>query len=344
MPDRLHPCLETEVPLDDAERGTDAGQGVIQDLEERLALLEGGQACVVAASGMAAMSGAFLALLKTGDHVIISKPVYVAVDALFAQHLSSRYGIETTFVDTTNPENVGRAITARTQLVHVETPTNPTTFVSDIAEIAGITQAAGALLMVDSTWSGLVTQRPLQLGADLVAHSLSKYVNGHADAIGGAIIGSSALIKPIRGFTLGNLGACISPFNAAQILRGSVTLPLRMAIHCRNAAKVATFLEAHPKVAWVRYPGLPSHPQHQIAVRQMQGFSGMLNFDIRADRRRLPELTKRLRVFVHATCFGHDHSLIMVYRFGKQFFYRVSVGLEDADDLIADLDQALDAL
>ena len=195
--------------------------------------------------------------------------------------------------------------------------------------------------MVDSTWSGLLPQRPLELGADLVAHSLSKYINGHGDALGGAVIGRQDLIDKIRFFAVKTLGGCISPFNAWQIMRGMVTLPMRMERHSSNAMKVATFLEAHPKVAWVRYPGLPSHPQHEVARKQMNGFSGMLTFDIKGDPTQRAELLRRLRLFTHATCLGHDESLIMVYNWAGQDFFRVSIGLEDAPDLIADLDQAL---
>lgn len=313
-------------------------------LEQRLASLEGGEGCVVLASGVAAISGTLLMLLSAGDHVVSSDPVYVAVRDLLLNHFPNRFGIQATLVDATDADNVRRAITPKTRLVHIETPSNPTTFISDIAEIAEITHEAGALLSVDSTWSGLVTQRPLALGADLVMHSLSKYINGHGDAIGGAMIGPAAIVEKLRRFAVVDLGACISPFNAWQIMRGSATLPLRIERHCANALRVAEFLEAHPKVAWVRYPGLKSHPQHAVAARQMQGFSGMLNFDIKGDPAQRPELLKRLKVFTHATCLGHDESLIMVYTWQEAKFFRVSIGLEDAEDLIADLDQGLNAV
>jgi cystathionine beta-lyase/cystathionine gamma-synthase len=248
-------------------------------------------------------------------------------------------------VDTSDPKNVQNAITSKTRLVHVETPGNPTTLISDIAAIARVTQNAGIPLSVDSTWSGLVTQHPLQLGATLVMHSITKYINGHGDALGGAVLGPKELLDKVRRFAIKDLGACISPFNAWQIMRGIVTLPMRMARHCANAMQVAEFLAQHPKVAWVRYPGLKTHPQHAIAQRQMSGFAGMLNFDIRSDAKQRTELLRRLKIFTHATSMGADESLVMVYDdYHGHDFFRLSIGLEDPQDLMADLDQALTAI
>ncbi len=311
-------------------------------LEEKLLALEGGEDCVVTASGVSAINGTFLALLRSGDHIVASEIAYSSVRTMLLDYLPNRFGITATLVDTTDPECIRDALTDRTTLVHIETPGNPTTEVSDIAAAARITHEAGAILSVDSTWSGLTTQRPFDLGADLVMHSLTKYINGHGDALGGAVFGSKTTIETIRRFVVKDMGACISPFNAWQIMRGIVTMPLRMERHNANAMLVAAFLEQHPKVAWVRYPGLPSHPQHAIAARQMAGFSGMLNFDLRPEAGDRYEVLKKLRVFTHATSLGHDESLIMVYgdyRGGSCF--RVSIGLEDAHDLIADLAQAL---
>lgn len=310
-------------------------------LEEKLADLEGGSACAVVASGVAAIAGTMLTLLNTGDHIISSNVVYVSIYRLLCEDFPDRFGIETSLVDTSDPAAVKAALTPATKVIHIETPGNPTTRISDVAAIAEIAREASAILTVDSTWSGLLTQYPLQLGADLVFHSLSKYINGHGDALGGAIIGSQELIDRIRRFAVADLGGCISPFNAWQIMRGSETLPLRLERHSRNAMAVAEFLETHPKVAWVRYPGLDSHPQHEIAKRQMSSFSGMLNFDIKGDPSQRWEVIRRLEFFAHATCLGHDESLIAVYDWDDEYFFRVSVGLEDPEDLIADLDQAL---
>jgi len=339
----------TQAPAEpDTAPETEAGGGgaglAVTRLEQRLATLEGGDDCVATASGMAAISNTCLALLSAGDHVVASRVVYVSVNELLRNHLPGRFGINSSLVETWDLQAVRKAITPQTRMVYVETPANPTTQISDIAAIARIAREAEAILTVDSTLSGLITQHPLQLGADLVIHSITKYANGHADALGGAVIGRRPLIERIRQFAVVDFGAGISPFNAWQILRGLVTLPMRMERHNRNALLVAQFLEGHPKVAWVRYPGLQSHPQHEIARKQMSGFSGMLNFDIKGRPRQRAEVLKRLKLFTHASCFGHDQSLIAVYRCGRRFFFRVSVGLEDPQDLIADLDQALRAV
>ena len=191
----------------------------------------------------------------------------------------------------------------------------------------------------------LIIPNRLPILSTLVMHSLSKYINGHGDAIGGAVLGPKMLTDRIRRFTVKDLGGCISPFNAWQIMRGMATLPLRMERHNQNAMEVARFLENHPKVAWVRYPGLRNHPQHRIAKKQMDGFSGMLNFDIKGDPKQRPAVVERLKLFTYATCLGHEESLIMVYDdFKGSEFFRVSVGLEDPEDLIADLDQALEII
>ncbi len=310
-------------------------------LEEKLADLEGAEDCVLTASGVAAISGSFLTLLNTGDHIISSDVVYIAIHDLLAEHCPQRLGIETSLVDTSDLAAVRAAVKPNTKIIHVETPGNPTTRISDIAALAEIAREAGALLTVDSTWSGLLSQQPLELGADLVFHSLSKYVNGQGDAVAGAVLGSQELVDQVRQFAVVTLGACISPFNAWQIMRGSETLPLRLERHSANALAVAEFLEAHPKVAWVRFPGLPSHPQHETAKAQMTYYSGMLNFDIVGDASQRLEVIRRLKFFRHATCLGHDESLIALYPWEDPSFYRVSVGLEDAEDLIDDLDQAL---
>ena len=310
-------------------------------LEEKLADLEGAEDCVLTASGVSAIAGSFLTLLNTGDHIISSDVVYVAIHDLLAEDFPKRFGIATSLVDTSDPAAVRAALTPETKIIHVETPGNPTTRISDIAALAEVAREAGALLTVDSTWSGLLSQQPLALGADLVFHSLSKYINGHGDAVAGAVMGSGALIDRVRQFAVVNLGGCISPFNAWQIMRGSVTLPLRLERHSANALAVAQFLESHPRVAWVRFPGLPSHPQHGVARRQMKYYSGMLNFDVKGDPGQRIEVIRRLKFFTHATCLGHDESLIALYPWEEPQFFRVSVGLEDAEDLIDDLDQAL---
>jgi len=230
--------------------------------------------------------------------------------------------------------------------------------VAEIARRAGA-HGNGAIITVDSTHSGLVLQQPLELGADLVFHSLSKYVNGHGDGLGGAVIGRKDLVRQIRQSAMVHLGPTISPFNAWLLMRSSVTLPMRMERHSANGMKVARFLQSDPRVAFVRYPGLESHPQHETARRQMSGFSGMINFGLAGGPEVYFEFLKRLRVIAHAVCLGHDESLIQYYPqegnhpelgvlnypedLGGAFF-RLSVGLEDAEDLIADLGRGLQAV
>ncbi len=333
-------------------------------LEERLAILEGGEDCVVTASGMGAVAATLFTLLNAGDRLVASEICYTGTQKLAGFHLP-RFGVDTVQVDTTDLDAVRRAVVPGTKLVFVETPGNPIVQISDIARIAKIAHDAGALLAVDSTWSGLVTQRPLDLGADIVIHSATKYINGHGDSLGGAVIGPRKLMTEIREYGIVHLGACASPMNAWLIMRGSVTLPMRMQRHCENGMKVARFLESHDRVLSVRYPGLKSHPGHKIAKRQMSAYGGMLNFNLRTDMTQHFEFLKKLRLVTYAVSLGHDQSLI--YYMPTDFFFadwgvmdtaqkekysrimgagvfRLSVGIEDADDIIEDLAQAIDAV
>ncbi|MCX7403455.1 MAG: aminotransferase class I/II-fold pyridoxal phosphate-dependent enzyme [Planctomycetia bacterium] len=328
-------------------------------LEERLAGLEGGEDCVVFSSGVAAVGGVFFSLLSAGDHMVSSRICYIGIHGLLVEHLGKRFGVEVSMVDSTNVEDVRAAIRPTTKLVHIETPSNPTTLVSDIAAIAAIARTVGALVTVDSTFSGIIAQQPLLLGADLVMHSLTKYINGHGDGLGGAVIGRQDLITRIRDAASIHLGATINPFGAWLMSRSVVTLPLRMQRHCENGLRVAQFLESHPKVKLVRYPGLESHPQHAIARRQMDGYGGMLNFILAAEKKDYFRFLESLRVITHAVCLGHAESLVQYYpqegnhpELGVlnypedigEGFLRLSVGLEDAKDLIADLAQALEKI
>lgn len=330
-------------------------------LEERLAILEGGEDCIVSASGMGAIAAAMFTLLKAGDHIVASEVSYTGTQKLLGFHLP-RFGVDVSLVDTTDMAEVGNAIRADTRVVYVETPGNPVVSISDITKISDMAHAVGATMIVDSTWSGLVNQHPLALGADLVVHSATKYINGHGDALGGAIIGPRKVLTDIREYGIVHLGACISPFNAWLILRGSVTLPLRMVKHSQNGLAVASFLESHPKVKSVTYPGLKSHPSFDLAAKQMSAPSGMLNFNLRADMMAHFEFLRHLDLITHAVSLGHDQSLI-VYIPTEFFFedmvvfndaqkgkyrrlmgegiFRLSVGIENAEDIIEDLKQAL---
>jgi len=249
-------------------------------------------------------------------------------------------------------------------MVYAETPANPILRISDIAALAEIAHEAGALLVVDSTWAGPRLQRPLALGADLVLHSLTKYLNGHGDALGGAVLGSAETVRRIRKEMLVHLGGVLSPFNAWLIVRGLATLPMRMKQHCESALRVARFLEGHPRVARVFHPGLESHPHHELAARQMSDSGGMLTFTLKGGLSAAITLAEKIRLFSYATSLGHAHSLLFYYptdmyvdasplyteeqkcrirEWTGEGIVRASIGLESADDLIRDLDQALRA-
>jgi methionine-gamma-lyase len=333
-------------------------------LEERLAALEGSEDCIVTASGMGAVSAVLFTLLNAGDHIVASEVCYTGTQKLLSVHMP-RFGVDVSLVDTTDLEAVRAAVKPETKVVFVETPGNPIVYISDIERIAEIAHAAGATMVVDSTWSGLLTQKPIDLGTDVVIHSATKYLNGHGDALGGAIMGRRKLLADVREYGIVHLGACASPFNAWLIMRGLVTLPLRMQKHSANAMEVARFLQAHPKVTQVRYPGLESHPQHDVAVRQMSEFSGMMNFSIYAELMENFKFLENLQIITHAVSLGHDQSLILyiptLFFFDEmvQFderqkekytkimgegIFRFSVGIENAEDIIRDLDQALETL
>ena len=322
-------------------------------LQEKLSSLEGGEDCVVLASGVAALSGLFFSLLQTGDHVIFSSVTYIAVYRLLNELINNKFNVETTIVDTSDLEAVKAAIRPNTKLIHIETPGNPTLSISNIEEIAKIAHQNGVLLSVDNTFASPYNQRPIELGADFVVESLTKYINGHGDAMGGAIIGKKEYLDIIRAQAQVNLGGTISPFNAWLIMRGTVTLPLRMRRHNDNALKIARWLEKQPGVSFVAYPGLESNKGHEIAEKQMiNGFGGVLSFGLKADHDTHNRFVQNLNIITSAVSLGHDESLIVFlgenderqYLYPEEFhngFFRFSVGIEDADDLIEDLRQAL---
>ena len=328
-----------------------------QALERKLAALEGGEEAVALASGVAALHAVFFTHVSAGDHVVVSDVVYEATWRLWTELLPRRYGIQATFVDVTDPDAVRAAMRPETRLVCVEAIANPTTKVADIAMLAAIAHAGGAILMVDSTFTPPPFYRPLSDGADLVVHSLTKFINGHGDAMGGAVIGRTELIEPIKADAMVDVGGVISPFNAWMIQRGSVTLPLRLRQHFASAQRVAEFLEADPRVAFVAYPGLASHPGHALARRQFGGdaYGGMMAFALDGDPDVQNRFVANLRLITSGFSLGHDDSLIVhtaadgprtaTYpaEFRRYGHLRLSVGLEDADDLLADLDAALDA-
>jgi methionine-gamma-lyase len=339
------------------------GNPTLRALEDRLAALEGAEAAVVTASGMAAVSALVLTFLSSGDHLIASEVCYAGSVELFGIHLP-RFGIEVSLVDTSHLEQVRAALRPNTKMIYAETPANPILRIADINALAEIAHEAGTMLAVDSTWASPCLQKPLALAADFVVHSLTKYLNGHGDALGGAVLGSEKNVGRIRKEMLVHLGGVLSPFNAWLIARGLVTLPMRMKQHCQNALQVAQFLESHPKVNRVFYPGLESHPHHELAARQMSDFGGMLTFQLKGGLGAAITLAEKIRLFAYATSLGHAHSLLFYYptdlyidampfytdeqkrrirKWTGEGLIRASLGLESADDLIQDLDQALRA-
>ncbi len=331
-------------------------------LEVKLAALENAESCAAFSSGMAASSSILLSLLSRGDHVVISNTNYPGT-AEVARDTLPRFGIEATPVDTSSLADIEAAIQPNTKMIWTESPSNPLLQITDIKAAADMAHQRGALLVVDSTFATPVATKPLDLGADLVMHSLTKYIGGHGDALGGSVAGRQELIGPLRGEGLIHYGGTISPFNAWLIMRGMATLPLRMRAHQENALKVAAYLENHPRVVRVLYPGLPSHPQHDLAKKQMQNFSGMISFVTDQPQRDSARMMKELEVIHYAVSLGHHRSLICLmetadlinssYRLEGQELekfkamageglFRFSVGLEDADDLIADLERILD--
>ena len=330
-------------------------------LEEKLAVLEGSEACIAFASGMAASTGVLLGHLSAGDHLVICETNYPGT-AEVARHTLPRFGIDITAVDTSAPENVEKALCPETRMVWLETPSNPLLNIADIKAIAEITKDHGALLVVDSTFATPIATRPVELGANLVVHSLTKYIGGHGDAMGGAVCGSEELLTPLRTEALSHYGGVISPFNSWLVLRGMATLPIRMREHAANAMAVAKYLEDHPRVEKVLYPGLASHPQHQLAERQMDNFSGMLSFRVANARDVANKMMTSFEVIHYAVSLGHHRSLMFLLQtddiaptsFGLEGsaldnyraiagdgLFRFSVGLEDPDDICADLDKVL---
>ena len=335
-------------------RNTGANQVALQN---KLAALEEADDAVVLASGVAALHAVFFTFLSAGDHVVVSDTTYEATWKLWSELLPTKYGIEATFVDVGDLDATRAALRPGTRMLIAETIANPTTKVADIGALAQIAADADALLLVDATFTPPTLYRPLADGADLVVHSLTKYINGHGDAMGGAVLGRSELMSQIREQAMVDVGGVISPFNAWLIARGAITLPLRFAQHQRNAERVAAFLDDDPRIAYVRYPGLASHPEHDLAARQFggRGFGAMIAFAVRGDPATQNRFVAALTTITSAVSLGHDESLIVhvgtdgprVAAYPEPFrewgHLRFSVGLEDADDLIADLAAALDA-
>ena len=316
-------------------------------LEQGMAAVEGGNDAAAFGSGIAASAAVFQSL-RPGDHVIAPGEAYHGTGKLL-RDICMPWGLRVTFIDMTDLREVAAAVTKQTKLIWIETPSNPQLKVTDIAAVSEIAHAAGAICVVDNTWSPIV-QKPLEHGADLVVHSTTKYIGGHCDVTGGVVVTrrDDELFQKIR-LVQGTGGAVPSPFDCWLVLRGLRTLPWRMRAHSENALKVAAFLEAHTHIERVDYPGLASHPSHDLAARQMNGCSGMLSFHVKGGREAAIAVAAKVRIFIRATSLGGVESLIehRASITGENAatppgLLRCSIGLEHADDLIEDLAQALD--
>lgn len=322
-------------------------------LEENLAVLEGGVAARVFGSGMAAIHGV-VSLLKSGDHVVCGNDLYGGSPRLFNQVMCD-FGLEFSYVDTSEAENVQRAIRKNTRMVYVETPTNPLMRLSDLAAISAICRRKKVLLVVDNTFMSPYFQQPIAQGADLVVHSTTKFLNGHSDGLGGVVVCSRQDLADRLAFLQKSVGAILSPFECWLVLRGVKTLAARMEIHDRSGRIVADFLAKHAKVKAVFYPGLASHPQHLLAKRQMSGFGAMITFET-GSFKNANKMLKKLRVCSLGESLGGVETLIShpatmthaaLGEKGRKAIgitdglVRISVGIEDVDDLLDDLDQAL---
>ncbi|MGC2637804.1 MAG: PLP-dependent aspartate aminotransferase family protein [Acidobacteriaceae bacterium] len=322
-------------------------------LEANLASLEGGASGHVFASGMAAIA-ALVTMLHAGDHVICGDNVYGGTTRLFSQVIV-RHGIEFTFVDTSCAENVRRAIRPSTKLVHIETPTNPLMTLTDIRAVAAICHQHGIDMSVDNTFMSPWFQHPIELGADIVMHSTTKFLNGHSDGLGGVLVATKPEHAENFRFVQKCTGGILSPFESWLILRGVKTLAVRMRQHDANGRAVAAYLAQHPKISRVAYPGLPDHPQHELAKRQMSGFGSMMSFEI-GSRANAEKLLQAVRVCTNGESLGGvetliSHSATTTHaalsqeereRIGiTEGLVRISVGIEDVEDILADLEQAL---
>ena len=326
--------------------------------EACIADLEGGVAGFAFASGMAAVD-TLMHLLEPGDHVVAMHDLYGGTWRLFERVRRRSSGLDFTFADLGDPDAAAAAITGRTKLIWVETPTNPMLQLVDIQKMAELAHQHGCKLVVDNTFATPMLQRPIALGADIVLHSVTKYLNGHSDMVGGAVVVKDEDLAEQIGFLQNSAGGIQGPFDAWLAMRGAKTLAVRMKAHCENAQRIAEWLVEHPKVGKVIYPGLDSHPQKTLATRQMSGFGGMVSFDLESDLPAARRFLENTRLFALAESLGGVESLVnhpAIMTHGTvpkdrreelgitDTLIRLSVGIEDVDDLIADLDTALAAV
>lgn len=324
-------------------------------LEKRLTVLENARFGLAFSSGLAAETVLCMTLLKPGDHVIAFDDLYGGTKRLF-NRVFTDFNIEFSYVDARNLKNVRNTIKENTRLIWMETPTNPLMRLCDLEGMAGIGKEGGIVTVVDNTFMSPYLQRPLDFGIDIVVHSTTKYINGHSDSVGGAIMLNNEEMYGRLKFNQNAIGAILSPFDSYLVLRGIKTLAIRMERHCQNASDIAKYLESHPKVRGVYYPGLKSHPQHELAVRQMSGFGGMISFEIDGGLEEARTFLENLKIFSLAESLGGVESLVehpalmthaSIPRMEREkvgitdSLIRVSVGIEDVNDLKEDLDKAL---
>lgn len=334
---------------------TRLGNPTTAALEREMAFLEGGEAALCFSSGMAAISAVILELCNSGDNLVSSDTVYGGTHNLYKETLP-KWNIQVKEVNATDLAKVESAIDEKTRLVFIETPANPTLAIIDIEGCAKICSKHQIPLVIDNTFATPYLQRPIEMGADIIIHSATKYIGGHGDTIAGIVIGKKDFITNLRAKILRDLGAVISPLNSWLLLRGLKTLPVRMDRHCANAFEVAKFLSLHPKINWVRYPGLSTHPQYELACRQMKKFGGMITFEIKGDREAGEKLMNNVGLITLAVSLGDCDSLIehpasmthSTYSAQElaevgisEGLIRLSVGLEDPSDIINDLKSAL---
>lgn len=326
-------------------------------VEATLAALEGGESAQVFSSGMGAIFAAMGCLLEAGDHVVAQRNHYAGATTLLKEFLP-RWGIEITYVDQTNNDEFAAAVRPNTKLIYVETPVNPLMQITDLRFIVQLAKSHGAITVCDNTFATPINQRPLELGVDAVIHSATKYVGGHHDVTAGALVGSKAFVERVWRFAL-VAGATLSPFDGWLLLRGLRTLGLRVERHNQNGMALAKFLERHPKVARVHYPGLPSHPQRELAESQMSGFTGMLSVELRGGYTAADKLISSLKLATRAASLGGFETLVVhpASMWSLQLspelraatginegLVRISVGLEDEVDMLRDFEQAMDAV
>ncbi|AZR72560.1 methionine gamma-lyase [Anoxybacter fermentans] len=337
---------------------TRLGNPTQRALEIKIADLEGGDDAIVCGSGMAAVSGIFFSLVRQGDHIVAGESIYGCTH-VFLSEMLPKYGVNTTFVDTTKLENIEAAIRKNTKVIYIESPTNPTMSLTDIEGVVALARKYNCKVVMDNTFMSPYFQRPLEMGVDIVLHSATKYINGHGDVVAGVIIGDQEFIDHCRMTAIKDIGGIIGPFECYLMIRGLKTLAIRMEKCNANAMEIAQFLENHPKVERVYYPGLKSHPQHELAKKQMTGFGGMMSFELIGGIEAGKILMNNVQLCKLAVSLGDVDTLIqhpasmthsIVPREERlkagitDGLVRLSVGIEDVEDIIADLDQALNKI